>query len=816
MFEVLVEQIHTTSTESPSFKKLINPTLSLENLVLNIDLPLPSLTNPEFSLSFGFDTHNPIKFKEKSNNSLCSSHILSQFDENNIINYSPLKELSILTNKLQISELTETLNKESNLLNLKSSLKEVMGSQIPFILNEDLNSMNSYTTTCTFNEFTNEYLQKTPNLIDPKFKFYKPVNLEDDITNDPHLISSKRKNKQKKTICERKFLSEEEIQSVKASDQSNLESFLAELTVEPLIKEHILEKDRKIQELLSMTNEFLSFYESDAKIEPFQASQLKTSQNSLWNHIYLSPSEKEKPKLENKSSKINDFLAKLVEKDEESDLEEEIYLEEPSKELSIEEENKLAESENRRFRIIRLSDKQTKSSINPLNSGYSYAIEDNTDLQDFYQRLPKEKFAMSFPFELDDFQKRAILHLEQKESVFVAAHTSAGKTVVAEYAIALAQRHKTRAIYTSPIKALSNQKYREFHQKFKHVGIITGDVVKNSDASCLIVTTEILRNMLYRGSDIVRDIEWVIFDEVHYVNNAERGVVWEETFIMLPEHIGIIMLSATVPNSMEFADWVGRTKNRKIYVQQTFKRPVPLEHNIYLLGKFHVIKEKEGAFLEKEYQDLLKNIERVRKKDREDVFEKKRQQKEDKVFLGHWKDNKKKQMLIYKLREANTKFIKKITPNDLKKTGWKETLRNLKELINNFKKNNMLPAVVFVFSKQKIKELTNALLVSSYSLSSKAESGRITSFFNSALKNLKPNDRELPQFIELKEMLEKGFAMHHGDLLPLGKEIVEILFSDGLVKVLFATETFAMGINMPAKTVVFYGLKKHDGIELRW
>ena len=312
------------------------------------------------------------------------------------------------------------------------------------------------------------------------------------------------------------------------------------------------------------------------------------------------------------SSKISEFFEKLDQKDESDSSDDEFpaYDQNP-RELTIDEENKLAESENRRFRIIRLGDKQ-KLTSNPSSSGFSHAIEDNTDLQDFYQKLPKEKFAIDFPFELDTFQKRAILHLEQKESVFVAAHTSAGKTVVAEYAIAMAMKHKTRAIYTSPIKALSNQKYREFHQKFKHVGIITGDVVKNSDASCLIVTTEILRNMLYKGSDMVRDIEWVIFDEVHYVNNDERGVVWEETFIMLPEHIGIIMLSATVPNSMEFADWVGRTKNRKIYVQQTFKRPVPLEHSIYLLGKFHVIKEKEGPFLEKEYQYLLKNIEKAR------------------------------------------------------------------------------------------------------------------------------------------------------------------------------------------------------------
>lgn len=336
----------------------------------------------------------------------------------------------------------------------------------------------------------------------------------------------------------------------------------------------------------------------------------------------------------------------------------------------------------------------------------------------------------------------------------------------------MAEKHKTRAIYTSPIKALSNQKYREFNNKFKHVGIITGDVVKNSDASCLIVTTEILRNMLYRGADIIRDIEWVIFDEVHYVNNDERGVVWEETFIMLPEHIGIIMLSATVPNSMEFADWVGRTKKRKIYVQQTFKRPVPLEHNIYLLNKFHVIKEKDGPFLEKEYRNLIENIEKVKMTETMEIKESKKQQKEDKIFLGHWKDNKKKQMLMYKLKEDRKKFIQHITPNDLKKAGWREGVRNLKELINHCKKQNLLPCVFFVFSKKKIQDITHSLLVSSYNLITKPEAGRINVFFNQALKHLKPSDRELPQFLELKSMLESGFAVHHGDLLPLAKEIV--------------------------------------------
>jgi len=162
------------------------------------------------------------------------------------------------------------------------------------------------------------------------------------------------------------------------------------------------------------------------------------------------------------------------------------------------------------------------------------------------------------------------LHLERGESVLVSAHTSAGKTVVAEYAISLAKKHKKRSVYTSPIKALSNEKYRKFSKKFGDVGILTGDVSLNPEATCLIMTTEILRNMLYKGADIVRDIEWVIFDEVHYVNNLERGVVWEESIIMLPEHIGIIMLSATVPNYMDFANWVGRTKKKNIFVIKTF------------------------------------------------------------------------------------------------------------------------------------------------------------------------------------------------------------------------------------------------------
>ena len=180
---------------------------------------------------------------------------------------------------------------------------------------------------------------------------------------------------------------------------------------------------------------------------------------------------------------------------------------------------------------------------------------------DFHQQVPQ--LAFTWPFELDTFQKQAVIRLERNESVFVAAHTSAGKTVVAEYAVALSQHHMTRTIYTSPIKALSNQKFRDFKETFNDVGLVTGDIQINPSATCLIMTTEILRSMLYNGSDIIRDLEYVIFDEVHYINDSERGVVWEEVLILLPDHVNIIMLSATVPNTMDFADWVGRTKRKK-------------------------------------------------------------------------------------------------------------------------------------------------------------------------------------------------------------------------------------------------------------
>ncbi|KAF0971721.1 hypothetical protein FDP41_009944 [Naegleria fowleri] len=389
-----------------------------------------------------------------------------------------------------------------------------------------------------------------------------------------------------------------------------------------------------------------------------------------------------------------------------------------------------------------------------------YAIMTRIDVSNFKQMVPE--MAIQYPFDLDIFQKEAIYHLENNESVFVSAHTSAGKTVVAEYAIALAQKHLTRVIYTSPIKTLSNQKFREFKKTFGDVGILTGDVQINPTATCLIMTTEILRSMLYKGADLIRDVEFVIFDEVHYVNDPERGVVWEEVIIMLPKHINLILLSATIPNTYEFADWVGRTKKKPIHVIQTLKRPVPLEHHLYYNGNIYKIVDSTSKFLSAGYRSALTAQEEKEEKSKN-------------------------------------------------KGGFKKT--PYAKLIETLNKKSLLPAVTFVFSRKQCEEI--AVSLQNTDLNEPGEKNEIHKFISQSISRLKGTDKELPQIIRISELLKRGIGIHHSGLLPIVKEIVEILFSKGLIKILFATETFAMGVNTPTKTVVFNTLWKFDGKDKR-
>ncbi|KAN0035958.1 hypothetical protein ACTA71_005256 [Dictyostelium dimigraforme] len=390
--------------------------------------------------------------------------------------------------------------------------------------------------------------------------------------------------------------------------------------------------------------------------------------------------------------------------------------------------------------------------------------------------------AIEYPFDLDSFQKQAIVHMEQGESVFITAHTSAGKTVIAEYAIAMAAKNMTRAIYTSPIKALSNQKFRDFKNTFNDVGLITGDVSISPSSSCLVLTTEILRSMLYKGADLIRDIEWVIFDEVHYLNDLERGVVWEEVIIMLPPYVKMVFLSATVSNPLEFAQWIGRTKQLPIYVIGTTKRPIPLEHYIHTpSNELFKIVDSSRNFLPSGYTSAYNSLYKTDNNNRGGGG----------GGGGRGGHNQQQQ------QRGGSNNI----------SGWSK-------LINTLKDKQQLPVIIFSFSKNKCQEYAGSL-GQSVNLTQGNEKSQIRVFIEQSLGRLCEDDKSLPQILQMKELLERGIGVHHGGLLPIVKELVEILFSKSLVKVLFATETFAMGVNMPAKTVVYSSTRKHDGITFR-
>ncbi|KAK3817964.1 MAG: antiviral helicase [Linnemannia gamsii] len=433
--------------------------------------------------------------------------------------------------------------------------------------------------------------------------------------------------------------------------------------------------------------------------------------------------------------------------------------------------------------------KRTITAAQTKGREWAHVVDVNAPFDDFYTHVPE--MAHDFPFELDTFQKRAVYHLEKGECVFVAAHTSAGKTVVAEYAIALAAKHMTKAIYTSPIKALSNQKFRDFKGTFEEVGILTGDVQINPEASCLIMTTEILRSMLYRGADLIRDVEFVIFDEVHYVNDLERGVVWEEVIIMLPAHVTLILLSATVPNTKEFADWVGRTKKKDIYVISTPKRPVPLEHHLFAGRDVHKIVDAKQTWLPLGYKSAT------------DAMAKKEVDLKASQRGGRGGG-----------RGGGGRGGGNFGGGG--GSGWRNDKQDknlFTHVVSYLNKKELLPVVVFTFSKKKCEE--NASGLSSTDLMTSTQKSEVHVFFERSLVRLHGTDRELPQIQRMRDLLSRGIAVHHSGLLPIIKEMVEILFARGLVKVLFATETFAMGVNMPARTVVFSGIRKHDGHSFR-
>ncbi|XP_039272874.2 exosome RNA helicase MTR4-like [Styela clava] len=381
--------------------------------------------------------------------------------------------------------------------------------------------------------------------------------------------------------------------------------------------------------------------------------------------------------------------------------------------------------------------------------------------------------AKQYKFILDPFQQEALLCLDNNQSVLVSAHTSAGKTVVAEYAIAMSLRDKQRVIYTTPIKALSNQKYRELYEEFSDVGLMTGDVTINPTASCLVMTTEILRSMLYRGSEVMREVAWVVFDEIHYMRNKERGVVWEETIILLPDNVRYVFLSATIPNARQFAEWICHLHKQPCHVVYTDYRPVPLQHYVFPAGGdgLHLVVDENGNFREDNFNTAM-------------------------AILRDAGDNAKSDY------------------NRRGKKGGQQGANGCFKIVKMIMERSFQPVIVFSFSKKECEFY--ALQTSKLDFNSADEKKLVSEVFTNAIDSLNEEDRSLPQVEAVLPLLKRGIGIHHGGLLPILKETIEILFSEGLIKCLFATETFAMGVNMPARTVLFTSTRKFDGKDFRW
>jgi ATP-dependent RNA helicase DOB1 len=429
---------------------------------------------------------------------------------------------------------------------------------------------------------------------------------------------------------------------------------------------------------------------------------------------------------------------------------------------------------------------------------HQVSLPPNFDYVPISQHKPPDKPAREYPFTLDPFQQVSVYSIQRNESVLVSAHTSAGKTVVAEYAIAQCLQNNQRVIYTSPIKALSNQKYREFNAEFGDVGLMTGDVTINPTATCLVMTTEvshyslgflrvhsplqILRSMLYRGSEIMREVAWVVFDEVHYMRDAQRGVVWEETIILLPDKVRYVFLSATIPNAMQFAEWITKTHNQPCHVVYTDFRPTPLQHYLFPAGAdgIHLVVDEKGTFREENFQKAMTAIAEKQGDDPNDPNAK---------FKG-----KKKKLQVNQ--------------------GGKKMQTDIYKIVRMIMLKNYNPVIVFSFSKRECENY--ALQMAQMSFNEENEKMLVTKVFNGAIEMLSPEDRELPQVQHILPLLKRGIGVHHSGLLPILKEVIEILFQEGLIKVLFATETFSIGLNMPAKTVVFTSVRKFDGVAQRW
>jgi len=401
--------------------------------------------------------------------------------------------------------------------------------------------------------------------------------------------------------------------------------------------------------------------------------------------------------------------------------------------------------------------------------------------------------ALPVPYELDRFQKFAVEAIELGENVLATCPTGSGKTFVGEYQIAKSLSKGKRVFFTTPIKSLSNQKFHDLKNLFPDasVGIMTGDIKFRPDAQVIVMTTEILRNLLFKKGTLTEsvgttallsmdDVDAVVFDEVHYINDVDRGHVWEECLILLPPEIKLILLSATLSSPYGFAKWLGETKKVCIWLISTIWRAVPLEHAVFT--------DKPLAIMQKDVFDP-------------DVYRAWYSARQG-VLVAHDKFKEKVKAAVRSGHEGPVSG--KVRPKAFE--------FELNECLNWLDTHTCLPCIVFVFSRTGCETLaskvTNTFLDSS-------DSALVSHIWDFHLTRYRAVLEKSPQAHALRTLAMRGIAYHHSGLLPFMKEILEILFSKGLIKVLFATETFAVGINMPTKTVVFTALDKYTDGSIR-
>ena len=411
----------------------------------------------------------------------------------------------------------------------------------------------------------------------------------------------------------------------------------------------------------------------------------------------------------------------------------------------------------------------------------------------------------AWPFKLSDFQKYAIESITEGNHTIITAHTGSGKTLPAEFMLRYMKDMGLKVIYTAPIKALSNEKYWDFQKKFPEIsfGLITGDAKFNPEADVLIMTTECLANTLYqmtmieKGSldksqinllfeiDIDIELGAVVFDEIHYINDEDRGHVWEESIMMLPKHVQILGLSATMNHPEKFCSWIENVKEKPVWLCPNKKRVVPLKH-------YHYITVAKST-LEKFPQEIKSYIE-------DNNFYENNILIKDKSF-----------------DEFTYEKIIKVVKFFQKNNVWIDQKFVLNRIVHTMKINNMLPAITFVFSQKKCETYASQINQVLFE-----EGSNIPSIIEDECKKTLmklPNYREyiqLPEYKKIVKLLEKGIAYHHAGVTGVFREMIELLFSKGYIKLLFATETFSVGINMPTRTVVFTSMKKYSDKGFRW